>query len=146
MAFFGPRVDPRARRAAGAARYRSDAPVVGPVLGHSHGLHTDRAGLHHVVGGDRRQSVRRRGSLGDGRTAARHRISSVDRARRPHAAILRYRPVRHGGHRHRKRPVHSNGSRKPRKALNRHRRPVHRVMSGGGPKSNCTPGPPRLCL
>lgn len=100
MAHAHPRLDPQPGRPAGAAGHHPFAPTAGPVLGHSHRFHTGGFGVHHVVGGDRRQSVRRRGRPDGRRTAAGHRIPPVDRPRWPHAPVLRHRPVRHGGNRH----------------------------------------------
>jgi len=101
MAHARPRLDPRSGHSAGATRHRPFAPAAGSVLSHSHRVHTGRLGMYHVVGGDRRQPVRRRDCPYGGRTTAGHRIPSVDRTCRPHAPVLRHRPVRHGRHWHR---------------------------------------------
>lgn len=100
MAHAHPRLDSQPGRPAGAAGHHPFAPAAGPVLGHSHCFHTGRFGVHYVVGGDRRQPVRRRGRPDGRRTAARHRVPPMDRPRWPHAPVLRHRPVCHGGYRH----------------------------------------------
>jgi len=101
MAHARPRLDPRPGHSAGATWHRPFAPAAGPVLSHSHRIYTGWLGMYHVVGGNRRQPVRRRECPDGGRTTAGHRIPSVDRPSRPHASVLRHCPVCHGRHRHR---------------------------------------------
>lgn len=101
MAVLDPHLDLRAGLTAPPARHHTHASAVGPVLGHSHDVHTRRPGVQHGVGGDRRQPVRQQRSHGRGRRATRHHVSSLDRACHPHAALLRHGHLRHGGHRHR---------------------------------------------
>lgn len=101
MAHAHPRLDPRPGRSTGATRHCPFAPAAGSVLSHSYRVYTGRLGMYHVVGGDRRQFVRRRECTDGGCATAGHRVPSVDRSRRAHAPVLRHRPVRHGGHRHR---------------------------------------------
>lgn len=100
VALSGPRLDPRPRHSPGTAWHHSHTSSFGPLLGHSHCIHTGRIRLHHVMGGDRCQPVRRRRYI-DVRTSARYRIPSVDRIRRSHAAVLCHCSVRHGRNRHR---------------------------------------------
>lgn len=101
MALLGPRLDSGPGLAAGTARHNPHAAAIGPVLGHRHRVHTRRLGLHHVLGGDRRQPVCRRQRTGNGRALARHLVAPVDRAHRSNAVVLRHGSVRHGRHRHR---------------------------------------------
>lgn len=98
MALSAARLDAHPHRTAGPAWHHPHIPTFGPVLGYGYDFYIGRFELHHNVGADRRQSVRRQIT----RSTTRYSVPSVDGSCHAPAAILRHGSLRHGRHRNSK--------------------------------------------